>query len=49
VLTTDDEVIQAWEEEWAKIPIECINGRIEHLEKQLNKVLDCGSDNCFHR
>jgi transposase len=48
VPTTDDEVIQAWEEEWAKIPIERINGWIEHLEKQLNKVLDCGGDNCFH-
>jgi hypothetical protein len=26
VPTTDDEVIQAWEKEWAKIPIKHING-----------------------
>jgi len=46
--TTDDEVIQAWEEEWAKIPQERINFWIKHLEKQLHKVLDCKGDNCFH-
>jgi transposase len=46
--TTDDEVIQAWEEEWAKIPQEKINGWIDALENQLRKVLACDGNNCFH-
>jgi len=46
--TTDEEVIQAWEEDWSKIPIAEINKWIENLENQLRKVVECGGDNCFH-
>lgn len=46
--TTEAEVIQAWEEEWVKIPQERINYWIELLEIQLQKVLACEGDNCFH-
>jgi trehalose-6-phosphate synthase len=45
---TEEEVIQAWEKEWQRIPQEEINKWVERLEDTLKKVLEFKGDNCFH-
>lgn len=47
-LNTEAEIIKAWEDEWALIPVEKINQWIEDLEKRLKQVIEHGGDNCFH-
>jgi transposase len=46
--STNEEVIQAWEEEWAKIPVEIINQWIDSIRERLQKVIDSGGKNTFH-
>ena len=45
---TEQEVCDAWVEEWAKIPVSVINNLIEGMEKTLDRIILFKGDTCFH-
>jgi transposase len=45
---TEEEMSQAWYEEWEKVLQEKINSWIDYVYKRLDQVIDAKGDNSFH-